>query len=103
MFDLKSIFNEMDTAITEACRSKNFAHATAKAEELGMVLESEEKSLSLRYDYRISNSPRDYVIFHFRSYDQSQAFSIQPDMNKFELDLVVDGKGANSRSDSFED
>ncbi len=45
----------------------------------------------------------DSVVFHYRSYDPSGPFQNLPDINKFRVELWVDGKLLELFEDSFDD
>jgi hypothetical protein len=93
----------MNDAVSESCKIEDFQHAISAAKALGMISEGHIGPFTLKYNFKAEKSPHEYVRFHFRSYDQSQSFSIQPDMNKFELELIIDGKTIRSRYEQYED
>lgn len=89
-------FDKLCAHIDQACRECSFGIAIRGAEAHGMVGGQGNNRWSLDYDFELVDSTGAKVVLNFHSYDQSKAFSVRPDMNKFELTLT-DASGVTRR------
>ncbi|WP_448108848.1 hypothetical protein [Pseudomonas azerbaijanoccidentalis] len=99
-----SIFSALKDAIQHACQSRDFGGVLRIAESTGMRGGEDKRSITiLRYEYKFSDSDGNSVELSFRSYDPSGPFQMEPDINRFNLTLTVDGRQAGQYSDSYID
>lgn len=89
-------FDKLRALIDQACRECSFGIAIRGAEAHGMVGGQGNNRWSLDYDFELVDTTGAKVALNFHSYDQSKAFSVRPDMNKFELTLT-DANGVTRR------
>jgi hypothetical protein len=100
--DAEEVFEELKRAIDQACSAADYGLAVEKAKVLGLQKLDESKSFSLRHRY-VRQFGGATVSLEFRSWDQSQAFSIRPDMNRFTLSHGAEGKVLATYSNEYED
>lgn len=97
-------YDLLKTAIDDAVSRKNYLTAISAAEGLGLRGGAKEHPTHLAsYQYGISFTGGDEVVFGFASYDGSKTFDIRPDVNSFSLQLKRGGRQINSHSDSYND
>ncbi|CAB3808014.1 hypothetical protein LMG28614_06720 [Paraburkholderia ultramafica] len=85
----KEAFQKLEVLIDQACDDCSFGIAIRGAEALGMIGGKGNNQWSLDYDFELVDDSGEKVALSFHSYDQSKAFSVRPDMNKFELTLTA--------------
>lgn len=96
------VFAELKQAVDRACAAKDYGIAVEAAKALGFQKIDESKSFSLRLKF-IGQFGDGTVILEFRSWDQSQAFSVRPDMNRFTLTLKTGEQVVREHRSEFED
>jgi hypothetical protein len=92
-------FGKLRELVNEACRQCSFSIAIRGAEAHGMVGGKGNNQWSLDYDFELVDASGAKVTLKFHSYDQSKAFSVRPDMNKFEVTLT-DAAGVTKHHDN---
>jgi hypothetical protein len=89
------VYDRLRALIDQACRDCSFEIAIRGAEALGMVGGQGDSRWTLDYEFEFVDHAGAKVGLNFHSYDQSKAFSVRPDMNKFEL-TMTDTSGITS-------
>lgn len=85
----KDMYRQLQSLVDEACRVDSFHVAIKGAQALGMVGGRDEKNIyALVYEFTANDESGASVTLRFHSYDQSKAFDVQPDMNKFKIALT---------------
>jgi hypothetical protein len=84
----KEMYRQLQKLIDQACEEGSFLLVIRGAEALGMLGGVTNQSFTLDYDFEKVDGEGSKTTLNFHSYDQSKAFSIQPDMNKFVLTLT---------------
>jgi hypothetical protein len=82
------VFDKLRVLIDEACDQCSFQIAIRGAEALGMSGGQSKNRWALDYDFEHVDISGAKATFSFHSYDQSKAFSVRPDMNKFKVTLT---------------
>jgi len=99
----KNIYRELQRLIDEACRVDSFHVAIEGAQALGMTGGRVEKNIfTLDYEFKASDESGASVVLQFHSYDQSKAFDVRPDMNKFEIVLTHPSGLSESHKNQYE-
>lgn len=83
----EELYARLVTAIDHAVRTKNIYAVPEAAEAAGMTGGSTHRGLSERWEYTLSDQAGRTVLLQCRWYDQSQAFSIQPDKHIMSVEL----------------
>jgi len=98
---LMEAFEEIASALADAEKARLPGAARAAAEQCGLVELGDGKpsqhTVWERHDGEM------LLRFEWRWYDQSKAFSIQPDMNILALKLLKDGKVIREVERRYED
>lgn len=97
-----AVFDQLKAAIDSACAAKDYQIALDAAKAASLEQSDVSRGFSMRLEFHGAFAGGT-VTLEFRSYDQSQAFSIRPDMNRFVLRLVVDGQQLRLHRNEFED
>lgn len=85
----KEVYRKLQSLVDEACLKESFRVAIAGAEALGMNGGQVKKNIfSLDYQFEMVDELSSKAELQFHSYDQSKAFDIRPDMNKFKVTLT---------------
>lgn len=85
----KETYRQLQRLVDEACLKDSFLIAITGAESLGMKGGRVNRSIfTLDYEFEMADESGSKVKVQFHSYDQSKAFDIQPDMNKFTVTLT---------------
>ena len=87
MTDARHIYDDLAEAIERACRERHYYIVIERAEALGLTGGGEGSSFSERHAYTSTDSNGLTVDLAARWYDQSKAFSVQPDRHIFALTL----------------
>lgn len=98
---IKELFEEMKTRIDKACELKDYK--AVKSEELGFESEKINDGRLIHEQYKFEVANTDSIEIDFRCYDQSRAFSIQPDMNKFQMTWTKNNNTFETYQNYFED
>jgi hypothetical protein len=96
------VFGRISALVEQACRECDFRIAILGAKEFGMVGGRDNNSWGLDYDFKLVDSEGAKVLLKFHSYDQSKAFSVRPDMNKFEVTLTVSNGPGRQYQNQYE-
>ncbi len=73
--------------IDKACEARDIFAVPKAAEEAEMNGGEEQRGMGQRWNYSHTDETGQIVIVHARWWDQSQAFSIQPDMHVMSVEL----------------
>lgn len=95
-------FDKLRVLIDQACRERSFGIAIRGAEAHGMVSGQGNNRWSLDCDFELVDATGAKVALNFHSYDQSKAFSVRPDMNKFALTLMDANRVTRRYSNQYE-
>lgn len=99
--DLDAAFDQLAATLDQAVRERNFATTSSVAETLGLRKIGDGKP-SQRHVWERPDG--DLVLrFEWRWYDQSKAFSTQPDMNLLSVSLLRGEQTVKTASDRYED
>jgi len=99
----KEIYRQLERLVDEACQVESFLIAIKGAEAIGMVGgRIEENIFNLDYEFKFDDNTGAGVVLKFHSYDQSRAFDVQPDMNKFEVILTHETGIAEIHKNEYE-
>lgn len=83
--DFERAFDAIAEVMVRAAKDCSFSTASREAERIGLIEQGDGKPSQLHVWER---SEKDNTFrFQWRWYDQSKAFSIQPDMNIMSLEL----------------
>lgn len=99
----KDMYRQLQRLVDEACRDDSFHIATQGAAALGMSGGRVEKNIfTLDYEYSFRDEEGGSVLFRFHSYDQSKAFDVRPDMNKFEVKFTSASGVSETHTNQYE-
>ena len=96
------VFGRLRALVDEACESCSFRIAIDGAAALGMSGGRTGGPYSLDYDYAFADDAGGKVELSFHSYDQSKAYSVRPDMNKFTVTLAGSETGTTTHHNQYE-
>ena len=82
------LYSYLVAVIDKAAADRNIYDVPKAAEQAGMEGGETARGLGQRWDYIFVDGSGQSVKLHCRWYDQSKAFSIQPDMHIMEIELV---------------
>ncbi len=98
---LYDAYDAIAVAVVEAAKQRKVGIASAAAERFGLV-ELGDGTPSQKHIWERDESGRN-LRFEWRWYDQSKAFSIQPDMNILSLELRDGNDLVRRCEERFED
>lgn len=87
MTDARHLYDDLAEAIERACRERHYYIVTERAETLGLTGGGGGSGFSERHAYTLTDPNGLTVDLAARWYDQSKAFSVQPDRHIFALTL----------------
>lgn len=73
--------------IDQACDAKDIYRVPKAAESLGLKGGEEQRGMGQRWNFSFVDAHSQTVLVHARWWDQSQAFSIRPDMHVMSVEL----------------
>ncbi|HXQ06757.1 MAG TPA: hypothetical protein VN831_18675 [Bradyrhizobium sp.] len=99
--DFDHAFDTIAIAMTRAANERSVASASSEAERHGLVKQGgETRSLITIWEKTDQGKT---LWFRWRCYDQSQVFSIKPDMNILSLELRGDEQVLRRAEERYED
>ncbi len=102
---VKELFEEMKVRINNACDRQNYK--AINSEELGFLVQDLNNGNfggNLIHEfYKVEVDKENSIEIDFRCYDQSKAFSIQPDMNKFQMKWKRNNTEVETYTNYYED
>lgn len=99
--EIQTVFEEIARSLTTAAEQRSFRIAAKVAEHFGL---REQKDADPFADHVWERSEGTLSLwFQWRWYDQSRAFSVQPDMNKLRLEMRQGSVVLRSAESSYED
>jgi hypothetical protein len=99
--DFERAFEAIAEAMARAAKDCSFSTASTEAERNGLIEQGEGKPAQ-RHVWERSERGKT-LQFQWRWYDQSKAFSIQPDMNIMSLELRQGEKVLRSAEERYQD
>lgn len=96
------VFDQLKAALDRACAIKDYQIALDAATAAGLQRNDVSRGFSMRLEF-YGSFAGGAVTLEFRSFDQSQTFSIRPDMNRFALRLLADDQQLRHHANEFED
>lgn len=88
--DLRDMYCRFVEIIDEAVVEKNIYAVPQAAAEVGMQGGGEQRNSGQRWNYALKGQDGLTLSVHARWWDQSQAFSIRPDMHVMTVELTGD-------------
>ncbi len=73
--------------IDQACDAKDIYRVPKAAETYGLAGGEEQRGMGQRWNFSFVDTHKQVVLVHVRWWDQSQAFSIRPDMHVMSVEL----------------
>ncbi|WP_248558454.1 hypothetical protein [Paraburkholderia terrae] len=101
--DAKDTFEELKRLVDQACTESSWGMALAGVERLGISGGPTEDPHTLEYKFELIDNAGGKVSFRYVSIDQSRAFSVRPDLNKFEVILTRATGDAAIHRNAYED
>jgi hypothetical protein len=82
------LFDKFVTVIDKAASAKRIYDVPEAAEKLGMSGGETHRGMGQRWEYCFTDAGGETVVVSCRWWDQSKAFSIQPDMHVMQVQLT---------------
>jgi hypothetical protein len=101
--DAKDTFEELKILVDQACAESRWGMALAGIERLGMAGGPTDDPHALECKFELIDQSGDKVSFRYVSIDQSRAFSVRPDLNKFEVTLTRASGAVETHRNVYED
>ena len=101
MEDKMQVFEEIKRRIQFACEQKD--HDSLTLNDLGFIKEDVNDGRLIHYLYKPGNESSLEIEIDFRCFDQSKAFQILPDMNRFTAQLKEGNTVIETFQDEYED
>jgi len=101
MDDLDSAFEEIASAMTKASKADGHALASQAVARNGLVEQGDGTPKQITVWEKAANGRT--LRFKWRWYDQSQAFSIRPDMNVLTVELLAGDQVLRKSEERYED
>lgn len=83
-----SLYDDFVTIIDKAAAAKRIYDVPEAAERVNMKGGGTQRGLGQRWEYSLTDSVGKTVLVKCRWWDQSKAFSIQPDMHVMSVELL---------------
>jgi hypothetical protein len=97
------LFEEMVRAIDKAYQTCGFLEVCDSAMRFGMAGGKVESFNALRYEFTYADNLGGSVTLNVRSYDPSGPFQNEPDINRFTVKLLREGREIASHDRSYQD
>jgi hypothetical protein len=94
-------FDEIAIAMRRAGKERSVTPASSEAERHGLIAQNDGKPSQITIWEKTDEGRT--LRFRWRWYDQSQAFSIKPDMNVLSLELREGDKVLRQEEERYED
>jgi hypothetical protein len=99
----KAIFDAVTRVVDRACESRGFQEVCDSAAKLGMAGGRVSSFNILKYEFTYADGKGGIITLNVRSYDPSGPSQNQPDINRFTVKLLCDGREVESHDRSYED
>jgi hypothetical protein len=81
------LYHRFVELIDQACDAKDIYRVPGAAETYGLTGAEEQRGTGQRWNFSFVDAHNQEVLVHARWWDQSQAFSIRPDMHVISVEL----------------
>ena len=82
-----ALYHRFVVIIDQACEARDIFAVPKAAETTGLTGQEEQRGMGQRWNYSCLDDHGQTVLVHVRWWDQSQAFSIRPDMHVMSVEL----------------